>query len=124
MLRPTIQLSFWQLHPVAKVVLGSVDVIYQVISEDIGKQDAYVLTQILQKQAEAHEALLDLVDSVLDASSCATQVRCYKTSDQLKNRLQELRTLVGEASDIVNKHYNRSGLKGASCSSVVQCSQC
>jgi hypothetical protein len=72
--------------------------------------------QMFEKEAEAHDMLLGLVDSVMDVSFCVTEVKRFKTSDQLISRLQELEPMVLDVSKLVHDYQSRSNGMGASTS--------
>jgi hypothetical protein len=67
---------------------------------------------MLEKQAQTHETLFELVDSVMDATLCVTEVQRFKTSDQLIDRLQELQPLVNSASEFVHMYLAKSSKTG------------
>jgi hypothetical protein len=69
---------------------------------------------MFEKEAEAHDMLLGLVDSVMDVSFCVTEVKRFKTSDQLINRLQELEPMVLDVSRLVHGYQSKYGGIGMS----------
>jgi hypothetical protein len=70
--------------------------------------------QMFEKEVETHDMLLGLVDSVMDISVCVTDVKRFKTSDQLISRLQELEPMVLDVSKLVHGYQSKYGGIGMS----------
>jgi hypothetical protein len=72
------------------------------------------VTQAFNEQAETREMLLGLIISVKDACDCVTQVRRFKTSAQLGDRLKQLQPLVQDVLDFASNYQSTVGGTGAS----------
>ena len=77
------------------------------------EQHVHFFTQMFEKQAQTHDMLLRLVDSVMEATSCVTEVQRFKSSSQLSDRLEALKPLVKEASELVHAYEWKSHMPSA-----------
>lgn len=79
-----------------------------VLSGSAFRQRAHPFTQMFEKQAQTHDAIIRLVDSVMEVSSCVVEVQRFKTSDHLSDGLHGLQLLVNEVSTLVHTLESRS----------------
>jgi hypothetical protein len=109
------------VHPVAKAVLASINVLYQVImfSQYIPSM-SLTLMQRLEEQEQNNEQILQLADDMATIITYIEDVEQFARIVQLKKAMEDIRPLIEDTTNFILRYTSRSGTS-TTHSLVFQC---
>jgi hypothetical protein len=103
-----------KLHPVAKAVLASINVIYQVpISSRSISNGSLIYVQRLEEQEQNNDPIIQLADDMASIIPYIEDVEQFARISQLRKAIEDIFPLIEDTKNFILRYTSRSGTSTA-----------